>query len=108
MNGSRVSGLRTSRMEWRLRVVLHRKLGELRGDAAAKLCQQDQTEVDSGGDSASANPIGIDHHARIGGNGAERTEAFAHRPMRGRLITIQQACGSQQQRSAAYRCYVLG
>jgi hypothetical protein len=96
INDCGLGSLRSTGLKWRLRVILHRKLRQLRGVVSTKFRQQDQTEVDSRGDPASGNTIAIDNHARIGGDGAGGSKAFARRPMGGRLVPIEQARGTQQ------------
>jgi len=53
-------------------------------------------------------PIAIDHHACISRLGSERAEAFARRPMGGRLVALEQASRTQQQRAATDRSDELG
>jgi len=76
--------------------------------ASSQLREYHQTGVDSGGHAATRDPIAIDHHACIGRLGSERAEAFARRPMGGRLVALEQASRTQQQRAATDRSDELG
>ena len=89
LNDRRVRRLGASRVERRLGVVFHCKLRKLCRVVAAQLREYHQTEVDSGGHAATRDPIAIDHHACIGRLGSERAEAFARRPMGGRLVALE-------------------
>ena len=90
-------------IERRLRLIFQHQLQVLRDVFAAEFGCDLETEIDTGGDAAAGNAVAVDHDALVDRNRPEGSKLIAHQPMAGRLVSVDQPCGAEDQAAGANR-----